>query len=61
MIVNLAGLAWNCPSPSFFELHGRHIANAADHVDVSFAADTQCRRFDTRDQAVAMVAQAFNT
>ena len=71
MILHLAGLDWDCPSPSFYRLvlPSPHVAA----IDISYLGQrgewclflernghvsTQC--FENRDQAIGMVREAFN-
>ena len=67
MILSLAGLQWDTPSPSHYRLV---LPDRSDTIDVSFLGDKWClflhrdghvssKCFDNRDQAIGMVAQAF--
>ena len=67
MIRQIQSLAWEVPSPSHFILH---LPDRADSVEVFFAGDCwllfldhggdiSTRHFASRDEAMELVAQAF--
>lgn len=67
MILSLAGLSWDVPSPSHYRLV---LPDRTDTIDVSYLGDrwllclerhgyVSTRCFANRDQAIGMVAQAF--